>query len=252
MNNLKSNFETTFPVSLKQPDLLRSMTGLKDDYVQVPVRNTRATGDKEAEPAVQRPRLMSGVKLPETAVTIWNTVTVTSAAGAAIASVVSLIPSGCAEFAQLAVLFDEVIVDRVEFLTYFTGLSTAAASSSVLAIQVFDPADYSALASVMAGMPCSQRLREPYVLTVTPPAAYSSAGLFSVNQNGWLHWSARIPKGAMRASTLATIYGHEWSPLGEAGDLYGVLKTYVEAPIALVTTTYRTLIGYHVRVRSRA
>jgi len=204
-----------------------------------------------ATPAMSRLSGRISQKLAPVKSVLYQRVSVTSAAGASIASVVSLTPAGSAEFATYAALFDEVIVDSVNFLTSYQIQSTAAGPQFIFALQVFDPADFSVPSSIITMLPAAQRQKNPLVLS-TSAAGISDGHIVPVNQDGWVKWLARVPPGSMRASALATLYGHEWSPTAEATDLYGVLKTFIEAPAALTFTTYTTFIQYNVRFRSRA
>jgi len=242
MNSLRSNVPTTSAVPI-----------LLDDSSDKSVESEKKNKSLSQGTAPAMARLSGRVlqKLAPVKSTLYQRVSVTSAAGASIASVVSLTPGGSAEFATYAALFDEVIVDSIQFLTSYQIQSTAAGPQFVFALQVFDPADFSVPSSIITMLPAAQRQKTPLVLS-TSAAGISDGHIVPVNADGWVKWRASVPPGSMRASALATLYGHEWSPTAEATDLYGVLKTFVEAPAALTFTTFVSFIQYNVRFRSRA
>jgi len=226
-----------------------------DDYVDI-----KSAKSEKNPPSVSLPLPISlktgssGRRLGSIApvsATIYLSTTNTSAAGTAQAVVTSLIPGACAEYAFFAALFDEVIVDSLDIMTSFYMVSTAAVQNVTLALQTFDPLDFNAPTSILALLPQQQRMKHPLVMT-TSAAAVAVGNVVTVNGDGWCKWSVNIPRGGARAAALATLFGHEWSPTAEVTDLYGVLKTYVEAPSALAFTVFRSFIGFNCRFRCRS
>jgi len=177
----------------------------------------------------------------------------TTVANTTYTTVLSMIPSGSAEFASLADLYDEFICDGGSI--HFNSIQIAGGGAPVSASQwvwVFDPLNATALGSIVNGYQHAQH----YVFS--PPTRFIAVGYssesqpYSVNRNGIHTFSWRIPAGSARSDSASTIYSGQWADTASTTATYGFLKPYWPATDLTSTHNFSFIVEYHCRFRSRS
>lgn len=186
-------------------------------------------------------------KLDTTHITLTTVSTAASGAATAQAPVVSVCPGNSAEFASLAILFDEVICDSCD-LVWDLAVSNSN-SNDIHAAVAYDPINSGAYTSVVTVIEASQYQGPVHVCN-------SSRNMQPLNgtPTGMWHKKFIMPKGPeVRDPATASVLGTgQWTSTGVSTTIYGAFKWYVEAASAGLTTTVTAFLRMHCRFRSRS
>lgn len=162
----------------------------------------------------------------------------------------ALLPSVSAEFSALATLFDEVRVQGQT--THFTlpnahNSLAASATSDDLFVMVFDPVDFTALASVASGAVLAQH--KLFALGVVGPGSVI-AGTVATLPNGRPHsFTSKTPPDIFMTGTTTLIEG-AWTPCTAPGT-YGYLKVYGFSTTVTAVNVGPALTIMHTEFRCR-
>jgi len=171
-----------------------------------------------------------------------------SSAATAMAVSFPCIPGNASEFSSLSPLFDEFIVDSVDFHTNISHINTN--SSVIHAAWAYDPSNTGAYGSVQAVMEAEQVLGPVCnggpTNVVSLPQAESATGFW--------HKKYMCPKGASLhdPNVLSVMGTGDWTSTGVATTSYGTIKGYVEAGASTVVVTNWAFLKMNCRFRIRS
>jgi hypothetical protein len=261
MSNLKSNSESTLTkeetVAVAKA-LADIRSNIKEDYVAVP--RLDAWGCKVAPDFKTSgignprsgPRGVRAAMKPIKVRLVFPNTAVATAAGAAFANVQACTPSGCADWAQFAAVYDECRVLGGELFWNVTFTTPAAGYTATMACAVYDPIDGTAPASVYQQMTFAQNSGPKFITCfpaggVVPPSTTPA----STNASGLHCMRFKVPTGSARSSANPTWFGKEWSSTVDGADIFGFLKLFCSAPAALAVMVVSTIYYLDMEFRSR-
>jgi hypothetical protein len=170
-----------------------------------------------------------------------------SGAGAAQAPVLPVQPGNSPEFSSLAVLFDEFIVDKVEFIWNLTVQNSN--TFDVEAAVAYDPINSGAYTAMTTVLEASQHHGPMQMgncsLAVCP---------LSQNGTGFFRKMFTLPKGPSVQDPLATsrMGVGQWTSTGVTTTQYGQIKGYVTAPTGGLITKLNSYMRMYCRFRQRS
>jgi len=155
-------------------------------------------------------------------------------------------PGAASEFASVAAMFDEYIVDAVEC---FFNVSTPNSQTGDVDFAVaYDPLNSGAYSSVVGVLEASQ-FRGPYQHGNTGKACTPVC----MNNTGFFRWLVRLPKGAQITNPVGgTDSVGVWVSTATTSTVFGNIKGYVTASSAGVATTMQIYMRIHCRFRQRS
>jgi len=163
-------------------------------------------------------------------------------------------PSDAPEFASLANVWDECIVDGFTYIFSSSCNLTPGGAFANAQVIAWDPINSTALGSVVNGLQ-----HQHHFLWNLPSCAAGASGpnVFPspqpMTKNGFYTWKWKLPKGAgARSTQSATVYSGEWSDTSSTSTTYGYLKPYLPALGSGVTVYVTGYLFYHLRFRSRS
>ncbi len=234
------------------------MTSVLDDYILVP-RKKAETETKELptasvnqvsqcvsskplevkkyeKPSIRlqdRVGLGSNVKMPQVGVWLTIAISATSGGAAAQAPVTGVIPGASLEFSSLAALYDEYKVTHGT-ADYYVTCSDPAQTNSIDCVTGYEPIRSTAFTSVINGLSVTQHL-----LTTTTGGL--DIGPQPRTKTGFWNFKFKVPAGPSKSVAEGTdLATGEWSDVLDTTNLYGYVKSYVQAPSAGTTS----VIGY--------
>jgi len=182
--------------------------------------------------------------------------TATSAAGAALAGTFNLVPANAQDWASYAAVYDEVRL--VRGTCHFNFQASPAANGAFVSTEAvvgFDPADGTALTSIIDGLTYAQHAG-PFQVQPGPYTALSGSTVanspLATSRTGFHSFGFHNLKGSRSAHNTAQatwIFG-DWGATSDAGDVAGFLKLYLNAQ-ASGTVGYRMYIRLECEFRSR-
>lgn len=190
-----------------------------------------AWGPSKQEPVLRGPRgARAGVtKKPIKVHLATVNSTNSSAAGAALAFNYALQCSSFVDFSSYAALYDEVKIVRANVywnLAYPT--PQPAATTGLMAVCVYDPADTVALTGIGNALTLEQH-SGPMFVTIPSVLAPSPCAPTPLTRTGMWKFGVRVPKGSFRSNTDTKIFNGEWASTQDATDYFGTVKWYVTA-----------------------
>jgi len=198
-----------------------------------------------------RARIARG-SLGEQKINLYYQLSLTTIAGAAFTGTFAVSPSLSSEYADVANLYDEIIVDsgRMQFL-HRNDLDTPYTTDTGVEAWVwaYDPLDSNSLSSTLNGMQHSQHFL--FAPPTSGPGGFQGAPL-AVNGSGLFSWSFHVPRSSARRTADAKVFGHDWSDTADTTAAYGYHKPYFASLGASGTVHMQCYITLHCRVRSRS
>jgi len=171
----------------------------------------------------------------------------TSGAATAQSPVFLCIPSNSAEFASIAVLFDEFICDGTT--AHWDVNVTNSNTAEIHAAIAFDPTNAGAYANVKTVIEASQYDGPVHLQNCT-----RTATPFAITRSGMWKKKFVCPKGPNDPNPNANSADGvgNWTSTNTTGTIYGQIKGYVEQASAGLTTSLVCFMHYHCRFRSRS
>jgi len=212
--------------------------------------------DKEEDSVAKDPVILAGPRSGLSAklggrkplkISLFQDLGFTTTANTDYTSVASLAPVSTGEFASLANLFDEVIVDSFVIRYTFTP-TTSGTAGSYMAIFAYDPIHSAALSSVLNG--CQHEQHSLFAFNL--PSQNTTACQMFVS-HGFIEWHITCKLQSARNQNDATVFGHEWSDTGAASAaIYGFMKSFIPKQGALGVTQFAIIGQFNCRFRCRS
>jgi hypothetical protein len=204
---------------------------------------------RAARPAAPRMGRPNGGKNREFRTVLNYTSSFTTTAATDYVGVISIRPSNSSEYATLANIYDEIIVDggRLDFsLSPVTTYTTN--NGALRAVVAFDPIESAALSSLSNGLIHSQHFQFANAAALNGGTIQTP---LATNAHGYFTFKWRTPKGVARSTSATAAFGHEWSSTSDTASDYGYLKWYIPVPGATGTSTGYWTWTLNVRYRAR-
>jgi len=150
------------------------------------------------------------------------------------------------EWASLATLYEEYIIDRYDFVFFSDYVTAYTTSNPQIWALAHDPMSNAALASVANAFQHSQRF-----IWGQSPSSSSAARPQAVTPDGLFHWHVKIPPKVASSTADANVRGHEWTSTSDTTTNYGYIKPYLTAVGATGTIGFRAMLNMYCRFRSR-
>jgi hypothetical protein len=170
-----------------------------------------------------------GAKAGEVSTILNFTGTFTTVAATDNTTVINLKPADSTEWASLANIWDEMIVDGGHF-DFTVGITTNFTNynGASRAVVCYDPLDSTALGSLSNGLQHQQHFQ------FGTPNTTAGTNILPVcvtkcyrNAQGVYRFMWKTPRAGARQASAAANFGHEWSSTNDTGDFYGFLKFYI-------------------------
>jgi len=169
-------------------------------------------------------------------------------AGAVFTTPFSIIPGVFNEYATLAALYDEVIVDGGVYEWTSTVTTNFTSNSGINRYLIaFDPLLNTALATFSQGLQHEQHMQYQGANSGTPvttPQCHTPDGIMR------FRW--RTPRKVARTTSATTIFGHEWSSTADVNQIYGFLKWHIAVSGATGVVTHDGTVTLNCRFRCRS
>jgi len=187
------------------------------------------------------------------ATSIWYDAAASGTAAAALVNSTSLRPDQCNDWASFISLYDEVKVEK--FTAHCRVFSTVQATTGAdpLWAMNYDPTDGTNPASIVDVCSSSQHYGPVVVCGTGLATTNNQRDAFEClsTRTGFHTFKFVVPRGTVRSTTTAGLFGREWSATVDTADNYGFIKTYAEAMGTGGVVAFRHLIQFHVHFRSR-
>jgi hypothetical protein len=221
----------------------------RDMKLSDPSEMLRSTRSKSILKAAMSSKSGNG---PVVTAKLFQTGSVTSGAGAAIAGWFGLTPSSSAEWASYATLYDEAKVERVE-VDYGAIQSSISANPFVSYAIGYDPTYNTIPASVRDVRESSQ---SQWGLQASPTIVgglNSTVTVGGASATGTRHFHAKMPSTPALVDPANTTnnFPGSWMATGDTADSIGYLRYYFTAPGGTNLTIFSYLITYTVKFRIR-
>jgi hypothetical protein len=169
-------------------------------------------------------------------------------AGAVYTTPFSIIPGVFNEYATLAALYDEVIVDGGVYEWTSTVTTNFTSNSGInRAVICFDPLLNTALATFSQGLQHMQHLQYQACNSGNPITLP-----ICMNKDGIMRFRWRTPRKNARTTSATTIFGHEWSSTADVNQIYGFLKWHIPVSGATGVITHDGTVTLDCRFRCRS
>ena len=190
---------------------------------------------------ISKIRITGSGKHNTTAIILVTAASSTSGAAAAQAPVIPVQPGASAEFSSLAILFDEFICDKLEFIWNISVANSQ--TNDIDAAIAYDPINTGAYTSVLTVLEASQH-HGPMQMGQTAKAVSPNP----LTQSGFWRKTFVFPKGPSVQDPNATsrLAVGQWTSTGVATTNYGNVKGYVTAASSGATT-----FSYYMRMFCR-
>jgi len=178
---------------------------------------------------------------------------VSSAAGAALSNTIGMSPATFTDWSSFAAVYDECkVLGGSVYQKLILPYTAAVAVQASVWTTVYDPIDGVALANIGNALTYAQTMGPQICVrdinTAVIPCGESPA---SATRNGFHTLRFKVPRGAARNTANPTWVQGEWSATGDAGDIYGFVKSFAVGHTGLQYATLISVITLDVEFRSR-